>query len=88
MVYRRARRARRRPVYKKRLAAGEVESLPKAVAADGGALATPLTAKVSVLLFLFAAVAIVILGSFPELRRLDGARQVVRMGMARTRSRW
>jgi anaerobic C4-dicarboxylate transporter DcuA len=72
------------PVYKKRLAAGEVESLPKAVAAaDGGAPATPLTAKVSVLLFLFAAVAIVILGSFPELRpswTVQG--KVVRMGMA------
>ena len=90
VVYRRGVELADDPVYKKRLAAGEVESLPKAVAAaDGGALATPLTAKVSVLLFLFAAVAIVILGSFPELRpswTVQG--KVVRMGMAHTRSRW
>jgi anaerobic C4-dicarboxylate transporter DcuA len=73
------------PVYKQRLAAGELAAPePKAAAAaDGGVPATPATAKIAVLLFLLAAIAIVLLGSFPVLRpawTVDGA--AVRLGMA------
>ncbi|BDG01928.1 anaerobic C4-dicarboxylate transporter family protein [Anaeromyxobacter oryzae] len=73
------------PVYKQRLAAGELKAPePKAAAAaDGGVPVTPITAKIAVLLFLAAAVAIVFLGSFPGLRpawTVDG--KVVQMGMA------
>jgi anaerobic C4-dicarboxylate transporter DcuA len=60
------------PVYKQRLAAGEVPPPhlePKAAhAADGGVPVTPATAKIAVLLFLGAAIAIVLLGSIPALR--------------------
>jgi anaerobic C4-dicarboxylate transporter-like protein len=72
------------PVYQRRLAAGELDGEPAgAEAADGGTPALPATAKLAVLLFLLAAVAIVLLGSFPELRpawTVDG--KVVRLGMA------
>ena len=73
------------PVYRKRLAAGEitVEEPKGAAAADGGAPVTPWTAKLAVLLFLLSAIAIVFLGSFPGLRPswiVDGKQ--VRMGMA------
>jgi anaerobic C4-dicarboxylate transporter DcuA len=72
------------PTYRKRLAAGELEVEPAgAGAADGGAPAVPGTAKLAVALFLLAAIAIVLLGSFPGLRpawTVDGA--TVRMGMA------
>src|SRR5512136_1275786 len=50
------------PVYQQRLAAGEIVVEPKAAkAADGGAPTIPGTAKVAVLLFLLAAIAIVLL---------------------------
>ena len=73
------------PVYRQRLASGELRPHePKeAAAADGGVPVTPVTAKIAVLLFLAAAVAIVFLGSFPTLRpswTIDG--KVVQMGMA------
>jgi anaerobic C4-dicarboxylate transporter DcuA len=73
------------PVYRQRLAAGEitVEEPKGAAAADGGARVTPWTAKLAVLLFLLSAIAIVFLGSFPDLRPswiVDGT--LVRMGMA------
>lgn len=73
------------PVYRQRLAAGEitVEEPKGAAAADGGAPVTPWTAKLAVLLFLLSAIAIVFLGSFPDLRPswiVDGKQ--VRMGMA------
>ncbi len=73
------------PVYRQRLAAGEitVEEPKGAAAADGGAPVTPWTAKLAVLLFLLSAIAIVFLGSFPGLRPswiVDGKQ--VRMGMA------
>jgi anaerobic C4-dicarboxylate transporter DcuA len=70
------------PVYRQRLAAGEIEAA-KPQAAEGGAPATPPTSKIAVLLFLLAAVAIVLLGSFPALRpswTLGG--EVVQLGMA------
>jgi anaerobic C4-dicarboxylate transporter DcuA len=72
------------PVYQRRLAAGEITTAPKeARAADGGAPTIPGTAKIAVVLFILAAVAIVLLGSFPQLRpswEVDG--KVVQMGMA------
>jgi len=73
------------PVYKARLASGELEAAePKAAAAaDGGSPATPVTAKVAVLLFLGAAIAIVFLGSFPGLRpSWTVGDEEVRLGMA------
>jgi anaerobic C4-dicarboxylate transporter DcuA len=76
------------PVYKKRLASGELEpaEAPQAVAAaDGGVPLTPATAKIAVLVFLAAAISIVFLGSFPELRPAwTVGDKVVRMGMAHT----
>jgi anaerobic C4-dicarboxylate transporter-like protein len=73
------------PVYKQKLASGElrVEEPKAAHAADGGVPVTPPTAKVAVVLFLVAAISIVFLGSFPELRpawTVDG--KVSRLGMA------
>jgi anaerobic C4-dicarboxylate transporter DcuA len=73
------------PIYRQRLASGELTAPePKAAAAaDGGVPVTPVTAKIAVLLFLFAAISIVLLGSFPGLRpswTVDG--KVVQMGMA------
>ena len=83
-VYRRGVELADDPVYKQRLASGELKvEEPKAAAADGGKPATPVTAKIAVVLFLLAAVAIVFLGSFESLRpawTVDG--EVVRMGMA------
>jgi anaerobic C4-dicarboxylate transporter DcuA len=72
------------PVYQARLAAGEIAVEPKEVkAADGGTPAVPATAKIAVLLFLLAAIAIVLLGSFPGLRPAwDVGGNVERMGMA------
>jgi anaerobic C4-dicarboxylate transporter DcuA len=85
VVFKRGVELRDDPVYQRRLAAGEVEppELPAVAAADGGAPVTPPTAKVAVLLFLLAAISIVLLGSFPDLRpawTVNG--KVVRMGMA------
>jgi anaerobic C4-dicarboxylate transporter DcuA len=71
------------PGYQQRLASGEIKAGSKA--AEGGAADLPATAKVAVLLFLLAAIAIVLLGSFPGLRPawdVDGKR--VAMGMADT----
>jgi anaerobic C4-dicarboxylate transporter DcuA len=73
------------PIYQQRLAAGELaRTEPKeAKAADGGVPLLPGTAKVAVVLFLLAAIAIVLLGSFPALRpgwEIDG--KLVRMDMA------
>lgn len=73
------------PIYRQRLASGELKPAePKAAAAaDGGVPVTPVTAKIAVLLFLLAAISIVFLGSFPGLRpswTVDG--KVVQMGMA------
>jgi anaerobic C4-dicarboxylate transporter DcuA len=84
-VYRRGAELADDPVYQQRLAAWEIAAPePKAAAAaDVGKPATPPTAKIAVLLFLLAAIAIVFLGSFPALRpawTVEGA--VVRMGMA------
>jgi anaerobic C4-dicarboxylate transporter DcuA len=75
------------PVYKQRLAAGEVSAPhlePKAAAvADGGQPLTPITAKLAVLLFLGAAIAIVLLGSFPSLRPAwEVGGKTVKLGMA------
>jgi anaerobic C4-dicarboxylate transporter DcuA len=74
------------PEYQRRLAAGELQPHAiQAAAADGGKPAAPATAKIAVLLFLFAAVAIVLLGTFEGLRpsfALGG--KVVRLGMANT----
>jgi anaerobic C4-dicarboxylate transporter DcuA len=70
------------PEYQRRLAAGEFKAGP-AAAADGGKPATPPTAKIAVALFLAAAVLIVVLGTFEQLRpawTVDG--KTVRMGMA------
>jgi anaerobic C4-dicarboxylate transporter DcuA len=72
------------PEYQRRLASGELQThAPAAAAADGGTPAAPATAKAAVLLFLAAAVAIVLLGTFEGLRpswTVDG--EVVRLGMA------
>jgi anaerobic C4-dicarboxylate transporter DcuA len=72
------------PEYQRRLASGELEThAPQTAAANGGKPAAPATAKLAVLLFLGAAVAIVLLGTFEGLRpawTVDG--KVVRMGMA------
>lgn len=72
------------PEYQRRLAAGELQThAPQTAAADGGKPGAPATAKVAVLLFLSAAIAIVLLGTFEGLRpswTVDG--KVVRMGMA------
>jgi anaerobic C4-dicarboxylate transporter DcuA len=72
------------PVYQRRLAAGELDDEPTgAKAANGGAPALPATAKLAVVLFLLAAIVIVLLGSFPELRpawTVNGHEE--RMGMA------
>ena len=74
------------PVYQQKLAAGEIKVEPKeAKAAGGGAPPIPGTAKVAVLLFLLAAVAIVLLGSFPGLRpawEVDGKLQPMQMADA------
>ena len=74
------------PVYQQKLAAGEIKVEPKeAKAAGGGAPPIPGTAKVAVLLFLLAAVAIVLLGSFPGLRPawdVDGKLQPMQMADA------
>jgi anaerobic C4-dicarboxylate transporter DcuA len=73
------------PIYQQRLAAGELaKKEPKeARAADGGVPALPGTAKIAVLLFLLAAIAIVLLGSFPGLRPAwNVGGKVVRMEMA------
>jgi anaerobic C4-dicarboxylate transporter DcuA len=85
VVYRRGVELADDPIYKQRLAAGEIKAVvPKAAAAaNGGAPVTPPTAKIAVLLFLAAAIAIVFLGSVPGLRpawTVDG--KVVQMGMA------
>ncbi len=60
------------PVFQRKLASGEFKhkasEAPEAKAADGGTPLTPATAKVAVLLFLAAAIAIVFLGSIPSLR--------------------
>jgi anaerobic C4-dicarboxylate transporter DcuA len=71
------------PIYRQRLAAGEVGAEPRAAKDAGGAEELPVTAKIAVVLFLLAAVAIVLLGSFPGLRpawELDG--KLVRMEMS------
>ncbi|HUL57774.1 MAG TPA: anaerobic C4-dicarboxylate transporter [Anaeromyxobacteraceae bacterium] len=74
------------PEYQRRLAAGELETAAPAAAAaaaDGGKPEAPGTAKGAVLLFIAAAIAIVLLGSFESLRpawTVDG--KLVRMGMA------
>jgi anaerobic C4-dicarboxylate transporter DcuA len=73
------------PVYKQRLASGELKPHePNAArAADGGVPVTPPTAKIAVVLFLFAAISIVLLGSFPALRPAwTVGDKVVRLGMA------
>jgi anaerobic C4-dicarboxylate transporter-like protein len=73
------------PGYRQKLASGElkVEEPPAAAAADGGVPLTPPTAKVAVVLFLLAAIAIVFLGSFPALRPAwTVGDKVVSMGMA------
>ena len=76
------------PVFQQKLASGEFKRKEEAVpepakAADGGQPLTPATAKVAVLLFLAAAIAIVFLGSFPSLRpswAING--KTVQLGMA------
>jgi anaerobic C4-dicarboxylate transporter DcuA len=85
VVFRRGAELKDDPVYLQRLAAGELRAPePRAAAAaDGGVPATPWTAKAAVLLFLLAAVAIVLLGSIPALRpswTVDG--KTVQLGMA------
>jgi anaerobic C4-dicarboxylate transporter DcuA len=78
------------PIYQERVAKGLVEAARKgapasAKAADGGEPLTPATAKVAVLLFLAAAVAVVFLGSYPSLRpswQVGGKTET--LGMAHT----
>jgi anaerobic C4-dicarboxylate transporter-like protein len=74
------------PVYQQKLASGELQVEPKAAkAADGGVPLIPGTAKIAVLLFLLAAVAIVLLGSFPGLRpawEVNGKLQPMQMADA------
>ncbi|HTP24889.1 MAG TPA: anaerobic C4-dicarboxylate transporter [Anaeromyxobacteraceae bacterium] len=71
------------PEYQRRLSSGKLEAAHPAAAANGGKPTVPPTAKVAVLIFLLAAVAIVLLGTFEGLRpsfEIEG--KVVRMGMA------
>jgi anaerobic C4-dicarboxylate transporter DcuA len=76
------------PVYRQKLAAGELQ--PKgadvrvrAVGADAARVETPATAKLAVVLFLAAAIAIVFLGSIPSLRpSWDVGGKTVQLGMA------
>jgi anaerobic C4-dicarboxylate transporter DcuA len=73
------------PIYQARLASGELQEHEHkdAKAADGGAPLLPWTAKLAVVLFLCAAITIVLLGSFPSLRPAWEVKgQLVRMGMA------
>jgi anaerobic C4-dicarboxylate transporter DcuA len=76
------------PVFQRKLASGEFkrpEEPAPARAADGGQLLTPATAKVAVLLFLAAAIAVVFLGSFPSLRPAWQANgKTVQLGMPHT----
>ncbi len=68
--------------YQRKLATGEIKLAP-AAAADGGKPAAPATAKIAVGLFLLAAVAIVVLGTFEGLRPAwDVGGKLQRMGMA------
>ncbi|HET6412976.1 MAG TPA: anaerobic C4-dicarboxylate transporter [Anaeromyxobacter sp.] len=70
------------PEYQQRLSSGKLEAAHPA-AADGGKATVPPAAKVAVLIFLLAAVMIVLLGTFDGLRpsfEIEG--KVVRMGMA------
>src|SRR5512133_1815822 len=71
------------PVYRQRLATGELRGPESHAAAESKKTGAPPTAKLAVLLFLAAAVSIVFLGSFPVLRpswTVDG--KVVQLGMA------
>jgi anaerobic C4-dicarboxylate transporter DcuA len=72
------------PEYQRRLAAGELKAATHAAAAaDGGKPAAPWTAKLSVVIFILAAIAIVLLGTFQELRpSWTVGEKTVRMGMA------
>jgi anaerobic C4-dicarboxylate transporter DcuA len=76
------------PAFKQKLASGEFklkENEAQPEAADGGEALTPVTAKVAVLLFLAAAVAIVFLGSIPSLRpSWEVGGKTVQLGMAHT----
>jgi anaerobic C4-dicarboxylate transporter DcuA len=77
------------PGFQKKVAAGEFQAKARepagTQAADGGAALTPATAKVAVLLFLAAAIAIVFLGSIPELRPAwEVGGKTVRLGMPHT----